>query len=147
VCLYTSTATHLVVDVTGYHPLGSPFVGLSPARLLETRAGGATVDGQMNGVGLRGRGSVTALPVSGRGGVGSASSVVLNVTVTEPWEPGFVTVFPCGEGRPNASNVNFVAGQTVANAVVAKVGAGGQVCLFTSSTTELVVDVTGFVRT
>ena len=48
------------------------------------------------------------------------------------------------KGIPNASSVNYVAGQTVANAVVSKVGSGGRVCLFTSASTDLVVDVTGY---
>ena len=79
-----------------------------------------------------------------RGVAVDASAVVLNVTVTEPVGAGFVTVFPCGSPRPLASNVNFVAGATVANSVVSGVGAGGRVCLFTSAQTQLVVDVNGF---
>ena len=98
-----------------------------------------------NGVGLRGAGSVTALPVLGRGGVGGdAGAVVLNVTVTDPQAAGFVTVFPCGSAQPNASSLNYVAGATVANAVVVKVGDGGQVCLFTQSATHLIADVNGY---
>jgi hypothetical protein len=47
----------------------------------------------------------------------SLGAVSLNVTVTDPVGPGFVTVYPCGE-RPLASNVNFTSGQTVPNAVI-----------------------------
>jgi hypothetical protein len=43
------------------------------------------------------------------------------------------------------SNVNFVAGATVADSVVSGVGAGGRVCLFTMVDTHLVVDVDGYV--
>ena len=129
VCLFTMAATQLVVDVNGYFPASSSFAALVPARLLETRAGLATVDGLFAGVGVRGAGSVTELVVAGRGGVvGDASAVVLTVTVTEPVGAGFVTVFPCGSPRPLASNVNFVAGSTVANSVVSGVGVGGRVC-------------------
>ena len=39
-----------------------------------------------------------------------AAAVVLNVTVTGAQGSGFVTVFPCGEALPTASNLNFVAG-------------------------------------
>ncbi|HEX3089486.1 MAG TPA: M4 family metallopeptidase, partial [Ilumatobacteraceae bacterium] len=121
------------------------FVSLVPGRLLESRGGQSTVDGLFNGVGLRGAGSVTALPVLGRGGVGGdADAVVLNVTVTDPQAAGFVTVFPCGSAQPNASSLNYVAGATVANAVVVKVGDGGQVCLFTQSATHLIADVNGY---
>jgi hypothetical protein len=124
-----------------------PFTSLVPGRLLDSRAGQATVDGQFNGIGLRGAGSVTALTVAGRGGVaGDAAAVVLNVTVTDAQAPGFVTVFPCGSDQPNASSVNYVSGSTVANAVIVKVGASGQVCLFTQSPINLIADVTGYFK-
>jgi hypothetical protein len=148
VCLFTMADTHLVVDVDGYFPAGSSFVSLVPGRLLETRSGpgAATVDGLFGGVGVRAAGSVTELTVAGRGGVAAdASAVVLTVTVTQPVAAGFVTVFPCGSPQSLTSNVNFVAGSTVANSVVSGVGAGGRVCLFTMADTHLVVDVDGYV--
>ena len=48
---------------------------------------------------------------------------------------------------PLASNVNFVAGHTVANTVIAKVGTGGAVCVFVSAAVHLVVDVDGYFAT
>jgi hypothetical protein len=145
--VFTLVATHLVVDVNGYFPAVSSFVPLVPGRLLESRSSGSTVDGLLSGLGVRGAGSMTELPVWGRGGVvGDASAVVLTVTVTEPLAAGFVTVFPCGSVRPLASSVNFVAGATVANSVVAGVGVGGRVCVFTLVATHLVVDVNGYFR-
>ena len=144
VCLFVSEGTHLVADVTGYFPPGSAFFSLVPARLLETRPGLTTVDGQFQGGGVVPRDSTLELTVNGRGGVpADAVAVVLNVTVTEPASSGFVTVFPCGGGRPLASNLNFVPGQTVPNMVISKVGAG-KVCLYSNETTHLVVDVSGY---
>jgi hypothetical protein len=97
------------------------------------------------GIGERPAGSITELSIAGRTDIATdASAAILNVTVTEPVTAGFVTVYPCGLARPTASSVNFVAGQTVANAVVATVGGGGKVCLFTSTATHLVVDVNGY---
>ena len=52
-----------------------------------------------------------------------------------------MTVFPCGTAVPDASNLNYRAGQTIANAVLARVGAGGQVCVYTSASAGLLVDV------
>ena len=69
----------------------------------------------------------------------------MNVTVVQADAAGYVSVFPCGEPVPNASNLNFAAGQTVPNAVVAKVGVGGTVCVFAERATHLLVDVNGFV--
>ncbi len=131
VCVFTFAAANVLVDVNGYIPAGSDVVSLSPARLLDSRVGGATVDGQFAGGGRRGAGSVTEVVVAGRGGVPSdASAVVVNVTLVETGAAGFATVFPCGGAVPDASNLNYVAGQTVANAVVAKVGVGWQgVCV------------------
>ena len=96
------------------------------------------------GAGIRPRGTVTTLQVTGRGGVAAgAKTVSLSVTVTNPVGAGFVTVYPCGI-IPLASNLNYVAGQTVANATIVKLGPGGAVCLFNSEATDLVVDVNGY---
>ena len=85
------------------------------------------------------------MQVAGRGGVAiDATALVLNVTVVEPAAAGFVTVYPCGSAIPNTSSVNFAAGATVANAVAAKAGVGGRVCLYSNVATNLVVDVTGY---
>jgi hypothetical protein len=145
VCLFTSNAAHLIVDVNGTFPQAAAFSSLVPARLMDTRTEGETVDGSLVDLGVRPGGSVIQVPVAGRGGVAAdASAAVLNVTATESEGEGYVTVFPCGSPRPLASSVNFTAGVTVANAVVARIGAGGNVCLFVSVSTHLIVDVSGF---
>jgi len=125
----------------------SRFTALVPARVLETRAGLSTVDGGAAGIGARGAGSVTEVVVAGRAGVpADASAAVLNVTVTGPDAPGYVTVYPCGTAPPTASNLNYVAGLTVPNAVITKIGTGGKICIFTQAATDLVVDVDGYFR-
>jgi len=147
ICLFNSAPTHLVVDVNGYFLPGSPYAPLVPVRLLDSRPEQPTGDGQFAGIGQRDAGSVTELPIAERAGIAAdASAVILNVTVTEPVTAGFVTVYPCGLERPLASSLNFVAGQTVANAVVATVGGNGKVCLYTSTSTHLVADVNGYFR-
>ena len=73
-----------------------------------------------------------------------AEAVVLNVTGTDATGDGFVTVYPCGTARPQASNLNLLAGATTPNAVVVKVGAGGKVCLYTKAGTHLLADVAGY---
>ena len=73
-----------------------------------------------------------------------AGAVTLNVTAVGPSAAGFLTVFPCGVAQPNSSNVNYVAGQIVPNAVITAVGASGKVCVFTPQATNLVVDVGGW---
>ena len=145
VCLFTSQPIHFVVDVNGYTPAATSYRPLNPARLLDTRADGVTADGQQQATGLAAAESTTTLQVSGRGGVpADATSVVLNVTTTESVADGYVTAFGCGTDRPNASSVNGVAQATVANLVIAKLGSGGTVCLYSQQATHLIADVNGY---
>jgi trimeric autotransporter adhesin len=120
------------------------YIPLTPARLADTRPDHTTVDGLFAAGGQRPLGSTLELTVAGRGGVSSdAVAVTLNVTVTEAAADGFATVFPCGAPQPTASNLNFSVGSTVPNAVIAKIGADGKVCIFVSQALQLVVDVNG----
>ena len=145
VCVYTHSRSHFVVDVTGYFPAGSDFRPLRPARLLDTRPGHVTVDGRSAGGGVRAAGSVLELDVTGRGGSGpAASAVALNLTATETGGAGFATVYPCGSPRPAASTISYGPGATIANGILAKVGSGGKVCIFTHARAHLVVDLEGF---
>jgi uncharacterized protein (DUF1501 family) len=131
----------LLADVVGYFaPDGAGFVAVAPARLLDTRnAIGAT----RNVVGPE---SEIALAVAGVGGVApTARAVVLNVTAANATTDTFVTVYPDGVARPEASSLNVSAGGAIANLVVAKLGDNGQVRLFNSSgSLDLIADVTGY---
>ena len=71
--------------------------------------------------------------------------MTLNVTITDAEGPGFATVYPCDGERPWASNLNFGRGDTVPNAVFAKLAADGSVCVYVSETAHVVLDVNGVV--
>ena len=60
-----------------------------------------------------------------------AHRIAAQRTRLRPSAPGYITVYPCGS-RPLSSNVNFVTGQTVANAVLAPVSADGLLCTYSS---------------
>lgn len=144
VCLYTKATAHLVVDVSGWFAPSSYTALAAPARLFDSRPGRPTIDGQQAGEGARAAESETPIQVAGRAGLGDEPrSVVLNVTATETQGPGFVTAYPCGVPRPNASNLNYLTNQTVPNLVVSKVADNGTVCVFTKAGAHLVVDVAG----
>jgi hypothetical protein len=69
----------------------------------------------------------------------------MNVTVTEPDAAGYLTLWPSGAAMPTASNLNFVAGQTVPNLVVVPVGAGGRVSILNfGGRAHVVADVLGW---
>jgi hypothetical protein len=143
-----SGTTDVLVDVLGWFPAGPSFTGLTPARLLDSRVpSGGTADGAFSGIGRIAGGAVFDLAVSGRGGVPATGvgSVALNVTVARPTAASFVSVWPAGQPRPNASNLNFVAGQTVPNMVVVPLGAAGKISIFNETgSTDVLVDVLGW---
>lgn len=146
VCLFVSTDTHVVVDVSGYFATGSPYVPLSPARLLESRTFAATtVDGQYWKIGERVANTVTEMVVAGRAGVpADAVAAVLSVTAVTPKGTGTLKVFPCGSAVPGPSHLPLALSQTVATTVITGLGAGGKVCFLPSVATHLVVDVQGY---
>ena len=139
---------HLVVDISGYYLGGTPAGAgalhpLTPARLLDTRIGTGAPQGFVAA------GDTLSLAVAGNGGVPASgvAAVVLNLTVTQPQAPGFLTAYGAGTSQPLASNLNFQPGQTVANLVVVPVGSGGNVALFNGSSggVHLVADVFGYI--
>ncbi|MEE9414007.1 MAG: leucine-rich repeat domain-containing protein, partial [Acidimicrobiales bacterium] len=148
VCIYSTRATNLVVDVNGYVADGTGTNPVTPARLADTRSGRKrrTVDGQYEGLGKLGRGAITEIRIAGRGGVPDTGvgAVLLNVTALKPTGRGSVTVFPCGQERPLAANLNHRRKRGTTNAVLARLGDGGKVCFHTSVGTHLVVDVHGW---
>lgn len=146
VVLFSSTPTQLIADAAGWFsaanqasPVAGLFHGLSPARLVDTRI-------ELGGTTPQSAGSL-AVQVTGVGGVPASgvSAVVLNTTVADPSGGGYVTVYPDGQPRPTASNLNFALGSVIANRVVVPVGAGGLVDFYTNGpTVPLIVDVTGW---
>jgi len=138
---------HVIADVAGYYLAGTPtdpgtFVALPPSRVLDTRTGTGAPTGKL------GAGAALNLTIAGQAGVpaSGAGAVIVNVTVTEPGAPGYVTVYPSNVSAPNASNLNFVAGQTIPNLVVVKLGPDGHVKLTNGSWlgTHLIGDVAGY---
>ncbi|MET0296647.1 MAG: glycoside hydrolase family 16 protein [Microbacterium sp.] len=138
--------THLLADAAGHYLGGTPtaagaFMSLAPARILDTRVGIAANDA------VAASGTLT-LPVAGSGGVPSTgvSSVLMNVTVTEPSAAGFLTAYPSGTSQPTASNLNFRAGLTIPNLVAVKLGADGAVALTNNSPgpAHVIADVAGY---
>jgi hypothetical protein len=134
ICLKASAAVGVLVDTSGWFPAGSYMQPKSPDRLVDTRNSG-----------ILAANTPLEVPVTGRFDVpADASATLINVTAVGAVADGFVTVYPCGQVAPLASNINFRAGQNVPNLVLAAAGAGGKTCIQSSVATHILADVTAW---
>jgi hypothetical protein len=150
VCFYSLVTADLVVDVNGWFEAGSAFTGIGPQRVFDTRPG-ASPDALRNvGNTKLAANTMMEVKVTDLGGyipADGVGAVSLNIAVTGPEAPGFITVYPCGT-RTEVSSLNYsAAGQTVANSVIAPVSSTGTVCFYSPVTTDLVVDINGWFAT
>ena len=140
VCVAVTASQSPASPAAASGPVAGTYRSIDPTRLLDTRIHlGATEPAPMG---------VVHLQVAGHGGIPATgvAAVALNVTVASPTRAGYITVYPDGENAPYASNLNFAAGETVPNLVIAKLGTNGVVDLRNASTgtTQLVADVSGY---
>jgi hypothetical protein len=149
--LYTDNGTHLIADVAGWFTNGEELSGNSglfraftsgSIRMLDTRPG--STQGWSGP--KPGPGAVVPVGFSALGD--GTSAYAMNLTMAEATDPGFVTAYPSGPGRPNASNLNSdAAGRTIANHAIIAVGRPDMiVSLYTDSGTHLIGDVIGVYR-
>ena len=150
--IYALTTLHFIVDITGYYaPPGSG--GLyyhplpAPVRLLDTRPGQPACDNPGNpltaGVSrtefARGACSGAFIPSNAQAIVGNAT--VVNDTATGA---GYVTLYPSAALRPIVSNLNYTAGQVVANSFTVRLGDDGAFSIYALTSTHFIVDIVGY---
>ncbi|WP_431679726.1 PKD domain-containing protein [Kitasatospora sp. KL5] len=139
--LYNFTGnTRVIVDVFGYYSPGSKglFTPAAPVRLTDTR-----YDNTKQPLGP---GAQLNLPVAGtHGAPADATAAVLNVTATQPTNPGYLTVWPDLTTRPNTSNLNLAPGVTIPNHVTTPLGTNGRANIYNfSGNTHVVADLAGW---
>src|SRR5262249_51218823 len=122
---------HVIVDTLGYFvaddasTTGFVVCDRHPRRVFDSRTQG----------GKLAAGSRISLSVGDRDSV-----AMLNVTVTGPEAPGFVSVLPSANAPITTSTTNYLAGETRANLTFAKLDGDGSAGFFTASTSHLIID-------
>ena len=125
-------------------PVDDLFHPLDPTRILDTRTGPSHV-GSFSSPWTAGM--TRDVQMAGLPGVvpAGADAVALNVTVTDTTSASFMTLWPKGQARPSASNLNWSAGQTIPNAVTVKVGASDLVSVYSAlGSANVIIDVVGY---
>ncbi len=148
VCFYVYGQADIIVDINGNFESGLGYSPITPNRIADTRSGVGGIDAQSIGD-IAGNGTPLEVTIAGTSGIPASgvTAVSLNVTalgISTSSYGGYVTVYPC-DSRPNASNLNFVAGQVVPNAVIAPVSARGTVCFYVYGIAHILVDANGYV--
>jgi hypothetical protein len=143
--IYAQSGAHVIADVAGYFVSAAAasdgrFVPISPTRVLDTRTGTGAAARKPTA------GETVKLQVAGRGTVpDGAAAVALNLTGADATAGGFVTAWPSGAPRPDASNLNLGGrGATAPNLVVVPVGTDGAVDIYTEAGTHLIADLVGY---
>jgi hypothetical protein len=128
------------------------FVGIAPCRLADTRGAPNFPPGAFGPPSLVGQspgGTFRFFPVAGNCGIpATAQAVSANMAVTNTSGLGFISIWPGGDPQPSplVASINFEAGQTIANAVLAPLGNGG-INVFARVNTDLIIDVNGYFDT
>lgn len=136
--VFTSRGDHIIVDVAGYFTGPSAavsgtglFVPITPARLIDSRLDRPALH----------PGGARQFAISEITGAGVAA-VVANVTMVEPRRAGWVLAYPAQTVFPEASTVNGIRSETVANQAIVSVSTSG-LAAFSSDGTDIVIDISG----
>lgn len=134
--------THLIADLAGYYRPGdggSLFSAQAPRRVLDTRDGTGR-GGARTPVGPTGTITLDlsqAVPAT-------ATAVTMNLTAVDATIDTFITAWPAGSARPNASSVNLAARSVTPNLVTVALGANRQVNLYNhNGSAHLIADIAG----
>jgi hypothetical protein len=121
-----------------------PFIGVTPCRIVDTRDAGRPPEYGPPSLapGLPGR----TFTLVGQCGIpAGARAVSLNVTAVAARGLGYLLLYPAGGSPPPVSTLNYLTSQTVANAAIVPLGAGGGITVAAAvSAVDLLVDINGY---
>ena len=145
ICLSSSIPVDILVDIFGWLD-SSSFNSLKTTRVVDTRTQSPQGMQKVNKTLIGGENQLriktsNLLPL----GVVSTQvqALIFNVTAIAPLNSGYITVFPCGE-TPNTSSLNYTAGDIIANFVATSGNGTGEICVYSYSLTDIVIDISGW---
>ena len=146
VCFFTNADIDLAVDAVGYVSSGAnnKFTPSTPFRFTDTRDNfRVEVNAGQGGTRLAASQTLVVQIAGVRGVPASARAISANITAVDATNQGFITAWPCGE-LPMASNVNYEIAAAVANAAELPLSSSGAICIYSSSSVQLIIDVNGW---
>jgi hypothetical protein len=145
-CFFASNDTELVLDINGYFvpdtdTTAMSFYPMTPCRLVDTRLAA----GALGGPSLTANVTRTFPLLSSSCNIpATARAYSLNYTAIPQGPLGFLTTWPAGQTQPLVSTLNAVTGTVTANAAIVPAGTNGDISVFVSHPSDLVIDVNGY---
>ncbi|MFJ6670322.1 hypothetical protein ACIQMJ_04355 [Actinosynnema sp. NPDC091369] len=139
-------STDLIADVAGYYVYDAPTPGTgfaTPGRYFAT--GPSRAYDSRNTGGAFYAGETRSIDFSSFGVPAGATAVALNITGVDATAGTYVTAWPSGATRPNASSLNVTPGGATPNGVTVALGSDRKVNVYNNAGfVNLIVDITGY---
>ena len=149
ISVFASDETNVLIDINGYFAApGSPqalaFYPVMPCRIADTRTGSGF--SLMFGSPALVAGATRDFPVqqSACGIPMTAQAYSVRMTVVAPGPMGYLTTWPAGQSLPTVATLNAPNGGVVGNEAIVPAGTNGDIDVFASANTNLVIDINGY---
>jgi len=145
VTVYVSDESHVILDIDGYFvPKGTAsalaFYPVTPCRMVDTRNGTGPLAGPFLAAGTS---RDFPLKSSNCGLPANAQVYSLNVTAVPKSTLGYLTMWASGEPQPLVSTLNATTGAVTANAALVPAAANGDISIYVSNASDVVLDLDG----
>jgi hypothetical protein len=144
--VFATDDTQVILDIFGYFvPAGTSsalaFYSLTPCRVADTRGSAGPLGGPSMTMH-----QVRDFPIqsSSCNVPANAQAYSLNFTVVPSGPLSFLTAWPSGQSQPNVSTLNDPTGTFVANAAIVPAGSNGNVSVYVTDNTDVVIDINGY---
>ena len=145
-CFFATNDTDLVLDINGYFVPNTDLTALAffpvtPCRLVDTRSAAAPLGGPS----LVASATRTFPILSGPCNLpATAQAYSMNFTSVPNGPLNFLTTWPAGKTQPLVSTLNAGTGAVTANSAIVPAGTNGDISVFVTNTSDLVIDVNGY---
>jgi len=145
-CFFATNDTDLVLDINGYFvsnssPTALAFFPVTPCRLVDTRLATAPLGGPSLVASAARTFPILSAPCNLPA---TAQAYSLNFTSVPNGPLNFLTTWPAGQTQPLVSTLNAPTGTVTANAAIVPAGTNGDISVFVTNNSDLVIDVNGY---
>lgn len=143
--VFTYDPTDFLIDINGFYApddgtgRGLYYFPVTQCRAIDsTVSGGPFADDTARTINVPATTGCSGIPPSAQG-------YAINVTALPNGNPmPFITAYPTGQPRPNASILNAFQGQVVSNAAIIPAGTNGSIDIYAYRRTDVVLEVSGY---